>query len=186
MGKKTLALLVLSTTFLCLVFPAHSFSGEIDGAAVASSVHDGDTFSLDMDFYGSHTVRLADINASELGQPLSYEARNYLIQLVRGKSVYLDIDDVYIYDYYGTGDRLVCVAYVDFNSTHYTNVNKALVVAGLAEVKDYDNEFNVSSWTLYIKKTDVAPEFPSFLILPLFLAATMLAVMLKRRAIQRT
>src|SRR4030066_1147273 len=186
MGKKTLALLVLTTIFLCLVSPASAFSGEIDGTAVATTVHDGDTFTIDTEFHSSHTVRLADINASELGQPLSYEARDYLIQLVRGKSAYLDIDDVYIYDYYGTGDRLVCVAYVDYNSTHYVNVNEALVVAGLAEVKDYDNEFNVSSWTLYVKKTDIDQEFPSFLILPLFVTATILLILLRRRAIQRT
>lgn len=127
MSKKVLALLVLTTTFLYVISPVHSFSGEIDGTAVVTSVHDGDTFSLDRDFHGSHTVRLADINASELGQPLSYEARDYLIQLVRSKSIYLDIDDVYIYDFHGTGDRLVCVVYVDYNSTHYTNVNEALV-----------------------------------------------------------
>jgi endonuclease YncB( thermonuclease family) len=186
MSRKVLAPLVVTTIFLCAVSFAYAFSGEIDGTAVATTVHDGDTFNIDTEFHISHTVRLADVDASELGQHLSYEAIDYLIQLVRGKSVYLDIDDVYIYDYYGTGDRLVCVVYVDYNSTHYMNVNEALVVAGLAEVKDYDNEFNVGSWTLYVKKTDVAPEFPSFLVLPLFLAATILLTLLKRRAIQRT
>lgn len=180
------ALLAFTITLLCLVSPAHSFSGEIDGTAVATTVHDGDTFNIDRDFHSSHTIRLADINASELGQPLSYEARDYLIQLVRGRSVYLDIDDVYIYDYSGTGDRLICVVYADYNSTHYMNVNEALVVSGLAEIKEYDNEFNVNSWTLYVPKTDIAPEFSTFLILPLFLAATILAVVLKRRAMQRT
>jgi endonuclease YncB( thermonuclease family) len=185
MSKKVPALLVTIMIFLCLVSPTYSFSGEIDGTAVVTSVHDGDTFNIDRDFHGSHIIRLADINASELGQPLSYEARDYLARLVQGKSVYLDIDDVYIYDYSGTGHRLVCVAYVDFNSTHYMNVNKALVVAGLAEVKEYYNEFKANSWTLYVPKTDIVPEFASFLILPIF-AAAMLAVVLMRRAMQRT
>jgi endonuclease YncB( thermonuclease family) len=145
-------------------------SGEIDATAIAASVHDGDTFNLDRNINGSSTVRLADINASELGQPLSIEATDFLKGLVLSKTVYLDIDDIYVYDYSGTGDRLVCVIYVDYNSTHYENVNKALLTEGLAEKKDYVNEFDPNTWTLYVSKESIA-EFPSFFV-PVLLVTT--------------
>jgi endonuclease YncB( thermonuclease family) len=149
-------------------------SGEIDATAIVVSVHDGDTFNLDRNINGSNTVRLADINASELGQPLSYEARDFLKELVLSKTVYLDIDDIYVYDYSGTGDRLVCVIYVDYNSTHYENVNKALLTAGLAEKKDYVNEFDPNTWTLYVSK-ELIVGFPLSFI-PVLLVITASAV----------
>lgn len=149
--------MILSQSFLVC---GYASSREIDATAVAVKVHDGDTFYLDRVIKGSSTVRLADINASELGQPLSYEARDFLKGLVFAKTVYLDIDDIYIYDYHGTGDRLVCVVYVVYNSTHYENVNKALWAEGLAERKEYDNEFNADTWTLYVPKTDLTPDSP--------------------------
>lgn len=163
------AVAVIVATILCPSFLVYcyAFSGEIDATAVAVEVHDGDTFYLDRVIKGSSTVRLADVNASELGQPLSYEARDFLKGLVLAKTVYLDIDDIYIYDYRGTGDRLVCVVYVDYNSTYYENVNKALWIAGLAEKKEYDNEFNADTWTLYVPKTDLTPELPSPIKTPL-------------------
>ena len=181
MHRKSLMLLITFLMLQSFVLVVHASSGEIDCVAVVTSVHDGDTFRLDRMVKGSDTVRLADVNASELGQPLSIEARDYLSELVYGKTVYLDIDDVYIYDYRGTGERLVCVVYVDYDSTHYVNVNKALMVEGLAEIKEYDNEFNATTWTLYVTKADVVPEFPSFLISPLFMITTLLAVIVYRK-----
>jgi endonuclease YncB( thermonuclease family) len=170
--------LVLNPSFL---FCCYASSGEIDASAVAVKVHDGDTFYLNRVTNGSNTVRLADVNAPELGQPLSYEATEFLKGLVLTKTVYLDIDDVYIYDYRGTGDRLVCVVYVDYNSTHYENVNKALWIAGLAEKKEYDNEFNADTWTLYVPKTGLIPEFPIPVILLVFVLLTTAAAALMVR-----
>jgi endonuclease YncB( thermonuclease family) len=170
--------MVLNSSFLIC---CNAFSGEVEAIAVAVEVHDGDTFRLNKFINGSITVRLADIDAPELGQPLSSEATEFLKGLVLAKTVYLDIDDVYMYDYSGTGDRLVCVVYVGYNSTHYENVNKALWVAGLAEKKEYDNEFNADTWTLYVPKTDLIPEFPSFLILPLSIFTTLLAVIVCKK-----
>jgi endonuclease YncB( thermonuclease family) len=171
--------LLLTTLF---VVRCGAFSGKIDATAVAVSVHDGDTFRLDRILNGSDTVRLADVNASELGQPLSYEARDFLKGLVLAETVFLDIDDVYVYDYSGTGDRLVCVVYVDYNSTHYENVNEALLVAGLAEKKEYVNEFNADTWVLYVPKTELIPEFPSlpFLLGVMLFTCVSVAVQRKR------
>ena len=176
---RKIALLVLASMLL-LHFASVCFgvsSGKVDVTAIASSVHDGDTFSTDREFHGSDTIRLADIDASELGQPLSYEARDFLSGLVYHNTVYLDVDDVYTFDYRGIGHRLVCVVYVSHNSTHYKNVNKALLDAGLAEKKDYDNEFDPDTWTLYALKQET-PKSQPFPILFGFAVAivTLLAV----------
>jgi len=117
-------------------------SVEIDMNSTVVAVHDGDTFALAT----GERVRLADLNAPELGEDGSYEARDYLSSLVRQKTVYLDVDDKYRTDIYG---RLVCVVYVEYNSTHYLNVNKALIDGGYAEARNYDNEFNFNAFALY-------------------------------------
>ena len=41
------------------------------------------------------------------------DPRAHLRDLVQGKTVHLDIDDVYTYDFEGTGSRLVCVVYLE-------------------------------------------------------------------------
>lgn len=42
-------------------------------------------------------------------------------------------------DNYG---KLVCVVYVEYNSTHLVNVNNAMLDEGLAVLDDYPNEFD--------------------------------------------
>jgi micrococcal nuclease len=157
-----LTLILLVPCFVPVVL-----AGEIDATTVVDWVIDGDTF----DTTSGDRVRLADIDAPEYGEPGYYDAKNFLISLVYGKTVYLDIDDIYETDKYG---RLVCVVYVKSSSTHYKNVNKALLVEGVAIIKNYHNEFDPYTWTLYVDN-DSIPEFPSFLILSLFIVATLLA-----------
>jgi len=115
---------------------------EVDKTSVVSRVIDGDTFEIST----GERVRLADIDAPESGQAGYSQARSVLSSLVLGKTVYLDIDDVYRTDRYG---RLVCVVYVRWDSTSYKNVNKALLIEGVAVIMNYNNEFSPSSWTLY-------------------------------------
>ena len=81
---------------------------------------------------------MADVDAPEKGESGYYDARDFLISLVYNKRVYLDIDDIYGTDKYG---RVVCVVYVEYNSTHFKNVNKALLVGGYAVIKNFHNEF---------------------------------------------
>jgi endonuclease YncB( thermonuclease family) len=181
MRKKVILFLECMLVLQFVTIAIAASSGEIDATSMATSVHDGDTFYIDKEFHGSDTIRLADLNASELGQPLSVEARNFLSNLVYQKTVYLDIDDVYTFDYSGTGERLVCVVYVSYNSTHYENVNKALLDAGLAEKKDYVNEFDPNTWTLYVSKESIS-EFPSFLVpVLLFVTASAAVVFYNRK-----
>jgi endonuclease YncB( thermonuclease family) len=129
-----------------------SFSGEIDATAVVSSVIDGDTF----DTSSEGRIRLADIDAPEYWESGYDDAKDFLVSLIDDKTVYLDIDDVYWTDKYG---RLVCVVYVEYNSTHAENVNKVLLVEGHATIWDFHNEFAPATWNLYISK-ELIREYP--------------------------
>jgi len=61
------------------------------------------------------------------------------------------------------------------------NVNQALVDGGFAIVDDYtNNEFNPTTWDPYYL-TAAIPEFPSIIILPLFMTLTLLAIVYRRR-----
>jgi endonuclease YncB( thermonuclease family) len=133
------ALLVLG-----VASPLSSSPGvEIDVTAVVKRVIDGDTF----DAFPVGRVRLADIDAPELGTAEGDASRIALERLILGKTVYLDVDDLYVIDRY---NRIVAVAYIRYNDTHLLNVNKWLVDNGYARVVDYPNEFKPSAWTLYI------------------------------------
>lgn len=138
---------------------------KIDFSGVVDFVIDGDTFDVTLGNGTSFRVRMADVNAVELNQVGYDEAREYLKSLIYEKTVYLDVDDLYTYENHGSGNRLVCVTYLDFNSTHLMNVNEALSVAGHAKLRNYDNEFNPYNWDFYVLKGDVIPEFPYVILL---------------------
>ena len=93
---------------------------EVDLVAAIYRVVGGDTF----DAFPSGRVRLADINAPELDEAGGQEAKDALTNLVLNKKVYLDVDDLYVMDKY---NRLICVVFIDYNSTHVLNVNKWLI-----------------------------------------------------------
>lgn len=160
-----IAVLVISGILVVL-------AGEIDATTVVNRVIDGDTF----DTTTEGRIRLADVDAPEYGQSGYYDAKQVLEDLVDGKTVYLDIDDIYETDPYG---RLVCVVYIEYSSTHYKDVNKALLVEGVAEIDNYYNEFNPYEWTLTVHKS-VIPEFPSLITLSLFMIGIFIAVLAYR------
>lgn len=59
----------------------------------------------------------------------------------------MDVDDFEVLDKY---NRLVCLVFVRYNSTHLLNVNMAPLSTGLATANDYPNKFNPTTWTLFI------------------------------------
>jgi len=175
MSKQTFLLPILVALILCPL-PAVSgeCSGEIDMIDFVSRVIDGDTFDVTF----GERIRLADVDAPEHYEEGYNESKTFLSELVLNKTVYLDIDDISRTDPY---DRLVCVAYVDYNSTHVLNVNKALLEYEHAEIWNFtNNEFDPYTWSLYCP-VEAIPEFPSFLLLPLFMISTLLAVIVYRR-----
>lgn len=148
---------------LILLFLISSFSVVVRGefnerSGTVSWIVDGDTFDINYVRY-----RMADIDAPKSDE--NYEAyqasKYYLLDLIHGKIVYLDIDNKYTYDNYGNGERFVCITYLDYNSTHYLNVNKAMTIANYAITKNYDNEFNPNSWTLFVLKPSTTTPVPS-------------------------
>jgi endonuclease YncB( thermonuclease family) len=160
---KKLALLIFTCLIISLCFSCvRALGEEIDKVAVVTKVIDGDTFDID----SGDRIRFADVNTPESCQVGYQEAKEYVAGLVEGKNVYIDVDDKYTWDTSGT--RLVAVIYVSYNSTHYLNLNKALLQNHYATVWDHDNEFNPNNWSLYASKTTI-PEFPIATILFLIL-----------------
>ena len=127
----------------CLAQSPSQAGLEVDDVGYVYYVVDGDTF----DAFPVGRVRLADVDTPEYGEPGYEEAKDALTALLMDEIVFLDVDDVGVDDRY---HRLICVVYVRHNSTHLLNVNKWLVVNGYAGIVDYDNEFDPSTWTLYV------------------------------------
>ena len=173
--KLKIVLLVFLSGLLSIVLSRPVFGAEVDATTAVSGVIDGDTF----DTTTQGRIRLADIDAPEYYEPGYSAAKQCLEELIDGKTVYLDIDDVHQTDPY---DRYVCVVYVEYSTTQFKNVNKALLVEGVAVIDDYSNEFNPYSWTLYVSEDEI-PEFPSPITFLLFLLASLIAVLLYRRRI---
>ena len=123
--KVLLTVFIIVTLGICTARPlsykpVYSGDGwEIDVIAEVRRVVDGDTF----DSFPVGRVRLADINAPELGTPGGEASKRALEYLVGkyGSKVYLDVDDLYVKDRY---NRIVAVVYLRFNSTHILNVNE--------------------------------------------------------------
>ncbi len=141
---------------------------DIDALCIVKRVVDGDTIDVlvtrvfDKKYFMLNgrevRVRFADINAPEIYTVEGKAAKDFLYGLVQGRIVYLDIDDLYVYDRYG---RIVAVVYLPVNNTTLLNVNLYLVVKGYAEITDYPNEFNPTTWRLYLEKNTMTTSRPS-------------------------
>ena len=150
--RRTLTYLLLTI----LIFQIHSiavFASEIDKIVEVTQVIDGDSFEVSGD-----EVRLADVSAPEWNMPGGTEATNALFNLISGKIVYLDTDQQSGRGPYG---RLIAVVYIVHNSTHYKNVNEALLRLGVVSEDDYtNNEFSPSAWTLFVRYASIEPPPP--------------------------
>lgn len=96
---------------------------------------DGDTIWVDYE----ERVRLVGINTPELGQAGSLEAKEYVINRIMNKKIYLDVDDKKQKDEYG---RTLAVVLIDGD-----NLNKELLCKNYAEVMYIPpSEFNPDDW----------------------------------------
>lgn len=144
-----IAVVITLSLFSVLV---HIYSLEIDYTSVAVNIVDGDTF----DIASGERIRLADVDSPELGESGYHEASTFLTAIIYNKHVYLDVDDIGWTDRYG---RLVCLVYINYNSTHYLNVNEALIAGNFASVWDHPNEFDPITWRLYVPKLGLSGIF---------------------------
>lgn len=183
-----LAYLILTTLYsISLVYSSPEVCGYID------RIVDGDTIwiSVDKTFidrYMNFTdeslkVRLADIDAPELSTPEGATSRDALLRLINeyGNYACLNVDDEYVYDVYG---RIIAILYLRYNETHLLNVNQYLVENEYALYIDYQNEFGLDSFTLYISKDRELgqPSLPDIYII-MFIAIIVAIYLVKRRKI---
>jgi endonuclease YncB( thermonuclease family) len=149
MGQEDIRTISLFILFLSLTTSIQVVNAiQVDLTGYVSYVHDGDTFDIDS---GNTAIRLADIDAPEYGEPGYDQAKWYLFDLIYNKTVYLDQSTLNGY----SGDRLVCVVYIEYDSTHYLNINKKMLDSGLADLWDHENDFNPETWTLLVPKNSV-------------------------------
>lgn len=152
---------VLVMLLITIIYPCITSSSvfEIDSVTTLVRVIDGDTIVVRIDWLsdkfigeieigGEYRVRFADINAPEIDTFEGKISSRELSKLIKpGDTVFLDIDDDYVFDKYG---RIVAVVFIKYNETHLLNVNEWLLYHGYAEIWDHDNEFNPWEWPLYI------------------------------------
>jgi micrococcal nuclease len=108
----------------CVALPSDALSDYQDGYYDVSRIIDGDTFEL----ANGQTVRLIGIDTPEEGQRCFDQAKQQLISLIAGESVYLE-KDVSETDRYG---RLLRYVYVNG-----IFVNEYLVFEGFAYAVEY-------------------------------------------------
>lgn len=76
---------------------------------------------------------------------------------------------------------MIAVVYVKFDSTHYLNVNEALLEQGVVVLYDFtNNEFNPSSWTLYVntQMNPISNISGNFLLILLLVAVIVVSLFL--------
>lgn len=159
-GLKAALLAALLATGLAAALPASGLSAPCPEAlASVARVVDGDTIVVEIleaykERYGNlagarERVRLADVDAPELGTPEGEASRAFLRDILPpSRSVLLDIDDLRVRDRHG---RIVAVVLIPHNETHLLNLNLLLALSGRADIVDHPNEFDPRGWGLYVE-----------------------------------
>jgi endonuclease YncB( thermonuclease family) len=116
---------------------------------VVTSVHDGDTITINSAQAGSVSVRLDSIDAPELGQLYGTESRNALVTAVLGKSVKVAYSKTDLYN------RTVGAVFAE--GCHYVNLD--LVATGKAwYYKAYQCEISATARAMFSSAQAIASQ----------------------------
>jgi hypothetical protein len=155
LSKVTITIIIITVLFPLVT--AESIS--TDKTGIVSAVIDGSSFQLS----SGGIIKLAAIDTPSSGQVGYSESKNYLTTLIQSKTVYLDTGLVSTTDQQG---RFLSVVYLDYNSTHYENVNMAMIQNGYATPNSQNsNGFDVGTWTWFVLK-QAPTSLPSATITP--------------------
>ena len=131
-----------------LLVSAPALSSELEGRVVA--IADGDTFTLLTADKQQIRIRLAEIDTPESGQPYGNRAKQALSQLVFGKDVRIEVQDI---DRYGrtvgrpyVGDIDVCAELVE--SGFAWAYRQYLKDPKLLELEKHAQDSNRGLWSL--------------------------------------
>jgi len=139
-------IIVMIIVMAVLIPTVKAESISIYKSGTVSAVIDGSSFQLG----SGETIKLAEIDTPSSGQSGYLESKNYLTTLIQSKTVYLDTGVTETSDQIG---RLLCVVYLDYNSTHYENVNMAMIQNGYAAPNiQNSNGLDLGTWTWFVLK----------------------------------
>lgn len=141
-----ITILFLAVSFAIFTQSFFLFRVEYEITSKPSAIRDGDTFEIP----GNPIILLGDIDCPESYEPGGPDAIFALTQLIDDKKLYIDVDNKHPYN--TSSSSFECVVYVDHNSTHLLNVNKALLVLKQASINDLDNQWDPYRWSLYVPK----------------------------------
>lgn len=144
-SASTARIYVLAIALLCMLIPWGSAAADtLSGQVIA--VSDGDTIGVLDARRVTHRIRLAGIDAPELGQPFSQRSKQHLAGLVHGREVQVQWNKL---DRYG---RVVGKVFADD-----LDVCREMVAAGLAwHYKAYQQEQSAEDQKLYSDAEDAA------------------------------
>jgi len=140
------SILTFIIAFLFLLFsPSFSVSIPTATTGFVSAVIDGSSFQLS----SGQVIQLAAISTPVDGHAGYEESKNYLKNLIQGKTVILDTGITPTTE----NGKLLCVTYLDYNSTHYENINQAMIQNGYAvPLSQNNNSFDPTNWIWFVQK----------------------------------
>lgn len=124
---------------LCTIQTVSAY--EIDLVVNCTAVIDCESFKVQ-----NRNIKFADITTTEEGQEESDDATLVLSEFLVGEIVYLDTDTK---SDENDDENIVSVVYVEYNSTHFINLNYFISFSPYYEtLDDATNDFDPNTWNL--------------------------------------